>query len=247
MTHLPPFHPGRVMAHRRRSSLIRATLLTLASVSLLLLGGVAAGSEEASEAQVAEARGVAEALMSSMRETARDADLTVSQRRELLASTMSQNLDFLALSRRALGPLVERFSEEERTDFAVAYSRHMSVNFIRSFELDGDTPTVVTEARPLKNGDVEVRLQGPEGAIGAPLAPQRTRGPVTSQLRLRKRGDRYRVTQIVIGGVDVSQTFRAQAQSVLDQGSPADLIADLEGRTQKFIDATIAADEQGQG
>lgn len=232
MTHLSMPHLWRLLA-----------LVVAATLWLAPIPPASAQEDLASEAQVAQARAAVEKLLASLRETATDEDLSVGQRRRLLADDLIASLDYETLASRALGPLAKDFSQQERTDFAIAYSRHASINFIRRVELGAKDATTVTGARALPKGAVEVTLKGPERAIGAPLAPTRTRGPVSSQLVLRPVGGRYRISIMRVGGVDPSEVFRAQAESVLAGGTPQDLINDLEERSRKFVESTRSASE----
>lgn len=69
----------------------------------------------------------------------------------------------------------------------------------------------------------------PRSLSGAREAPQR----VTWDLGLRQRGDRWLIRSLRVHGVDTSDNFRAQLESVLRRSDPAAVIADLRARNDR--------------
>jgi ABC-type transporter MlaC component len=209
-----------------------AVVLPVAAALLAAAAGRAADPDPAAAARASTA-----ALFERLAAIAGDDAVSADRKRALLEHELEEHLDLHALSGTAVGPLADRFTPEQLVEFSKEYERYLLGFLLVRIANTDPRPLEITDARhDPKTGVVALHALGnprhavmPGSLSGTREAPQR----VTWDLELRQRGDRWLIRSMRINGVDVSDNFRAQLESVLRRSDPAEVIADLRARNDR--------------
>ena len=198
-------------------------------LALVLLVSPLARSAQADELTDA-ARAALEPALGQIIAVLRDDGSTPDEKRALIERELDRLVDFAFMSRMALGARAERFSAEERVDFAQEYERHLAHYFISRlsrFRQDGFEITDATH--DASTGIVSIRALGDRPLGHRSLSrPTVRRATVTFGMRLR-RGE-WRIVSLAVDGVDISQNFREQFRSFLERNTPGELTEELRRR-----------------
>jgi ABC-type transporter MlaC component len=178
-----------------------------------------------------------QAMFDDIAEIGADPDVDADHKRLAVAWRMSEHLDYATLTRAALGPLAEKFTRDQYADFAHEYARFVTWSFARRPSASRGVPIIVqTAAYEADKGLVLLEARGVALASGYPAVRRmRSLEPTRIALTLAKRHGDWLVGRVVLEGVDVSLTFRAQFRSVLGRSDPDALIAELRERNEANI------------
>ena len=208
-------------------------------LGIALLGPAAPGAgqdagapADQAGAPAEQARQHVEALLEQVEAIARDPGATPDQKRALLEREIESQLDLAFMSKVALGPEIERFSQEEFVEFSQEFERYLTLVYLRRIAAFDEESVVVREANAdPATGIVTVRtLGGTRG--GAYKRTLLTTKPTRLDVDyfLHERRGEWRILGITIEGVDVARNFRSQFESYLGRGDPQGLIQELRKR-----------------
>jgi phospholipid transport system substrate-binding protein len=150
-------------------------------------------------------------------------DLPADERRRKIEEIVYERFDFQTLSRLVLARNWKRFSPEQQKTFVDEFKRHLSLTYGRNVESYSDEQVVITGEREEVRGDRTVKTM-----IARPSAED-----ILVDYRLRKKGEVWRVIDVVIEGVSLVANFRSQFQGVVSKDGPAKLIELLREKNEK--------------
>lgn len=187
----------------------RRQFLGLLAVVILL-----AGSMSARPAYAGELADDAEAFIRSMADTAivrlTDAEITREERKVRMRELMSEYFFVPGIAQWVLGRFWRKASKEERDEYVALFEDLMVETYVDRFATyNGETLEIVkTDVRNEKDAIVTSTLIRPE-----------TTEPIQVDWRVRARGDVYKIIDIMVEGVSMGQTQRAEfASSIKNNG-----------------------------
>ncbi|MCK8783312.1 ABC transporter substrate-binding protein [Roseomonas sp. NAR14] len=195
------------------------------------LGLLAAGLSVplAAHAQGAAPQAVVEALHGQLLGTMREAQrMTVRARYQRLAPAIQAAFDLPTMTRLAVGPPWNAMSPAEQQQLLQAFSEWSIANYAARFDGYSGESFVTTGVQAIQNGDQLVRTQ-----------LNRTDGaPVALNYLLRQVGGQWKIVDIYLTGtISELASRRAEFTSLLRDGGPERLIAELQQRTAGMLRA----------
>ena len=184
------------------------------SSCVLLLWGVFG---QAAHAQTEAARAVIEETSQAVLTVLQEPGAERASRRKRIQEIAYQSFDFSTMSKLVLAPGWKDFSEAQRGEFVTEFKQLLAANYgERIDQYDREKVQFVGE-RVEPRGDVTVKTR----IVGG--------GPDVFEVdyRLRDRGDRWLVIDVVIEGVSLVHNYRSQFQEVLRKQGQAGLLAEL--------------------
>lgn len=126
--------------------------------------------------------------------------------------------DFNEISRRAVGPKWQSFSDPEKEKFTNIFAEFLGETYIDRMQGEYQNEKVVYVKELVKSPLALVRTQLIREDVALPI-----------DYRLRKVDDQWRIYDILVeNGVSLVKNYRVQFQSILQKESPAQLINRLE-------------------
>ena len=188
---------------------------------LLLLGGVAV--------QPAVAGGATEAMKSTIDEVLiiiRDKELKqpgrVEERRQRLEQVVGDRFDYQEMSKRAMGAPWNTLSDKDKQEFVALFKTLLTNSYADKIEAySGEGVKYISERT--ENDYAEVRTKVLTGKIEIPL-----------DYRLLKKGDDWRVYDVVVDGVSLVNNYRGQFSKILRSSTHADLVDQLRKKSDKI-------------
>lgn len=198
----------------------RLSNILLLPVALLgaLLATAAPGPAQASEQQAAQ---FIHQLSSRAIETLRTPDLTIDQRRDAFRDLLIRGFDISFIGRFVLGPYWRGATAAQRGEYLALYGEFFLASYAaRIGDYAGQTITVIG-VRKANARDMIVR-----SSINRP-----GRAPITTDWRVRSLNGRYRVIDVMVEGISMAVTQRAEFASVAQRNGIDGLTAILRART----------------
>jgi phospholipid transport system substrate-binding protein len=187
---------------------------------LLLLGGVTV--------QPAVAGGATEAMKSTIDETLKivqDKDLKqpgrTEERRRRLEQVVGDRFDYQEMSRRALGAPWNTLSDKDKEEFVALFRTLLINSYADKIETYSGEGVQYINERTEKDY-AEVRTKVLNGKVEIPL-----------DYRLLKKGDDWRVYDVVVDGVSLVNNYRGQFSKILRSSTFADLMDQLRKKSNK--------------
>lgn len=180
--------------------------------SLVILILVASPFATACWADAAAVRAVIEKGRDEMLAALRDPELSKAQKEKRVAEICAARIDFETLSKLALGPAWKEITPEQQRDFMKEFRKHALSVCSGSTARYGGEDVVVTGERPEARGDWTVHsriTRVKEGAL---------REVAKVDFRLRNKGEAWEVIDVLIRGISLAGSFRAQFTAIMKDG-----------------------------
>ena len=177
-----------------------ARFLTWLAAAVLVASAAAADpAQDAASATVQQ-------TLDGIVEVLRDRDLGDEVRRERVEEIAYARFDFQTITRLVLVRNWKKLSPEQREEFLVEFKRHLSGSYWRTLDDYRDETVELTGSRLARNGDVTVRSR----IVGAD-----TQAPILIDYRMRPKGEKWVVIDVIIESVSLVQNFRSQTQEII--------------------------------
>lgn len=157
-------------------------------------------------------------------ETLRAPGASLEQREAVLRNLLRQGFDLKLIGRFVLGRHWRTATPDQRNDFQQLFEEHVLKTY--SYRLGGYASEAFTviSARPAGSKDAMVRTR-----IDRPSGP-----PIIADWRIRATNDQYKVIDVMVEGVSMALTQRAEFAAVIKNSGFEGLLAALRARVQKF-------------
>lgn len=201
-----------------KGAMSRNRWLAVAVLALLLLS---VPQRAAGVTPMEELKGTVERIVRILQDPA----LKGKARRAAIRTAVSEVFDFAETGRRALGRHWQDRTEEERAEFVGLFTDLVEHAYISKIDVFG--------------GPESVRYRGEH--VSADLAAVPTTvttkhgKEVAVDYRMYRRGDRWRVYDLVIEGVSLIANYRAQFSKILRTGSYGALVEKLKARQKEVL------------
>jgi phospholipid transport system substrate-binding protein len=183
--------------------------------AVVLLAGPAL-ADDAAEAQAVVRKTVDQVLEVLARE-----GLSDDQRRQQVEEIAYQRFDFATISRLVLARKWRRFSPEQREEFVEQFKIQLSKNYGSRITRYDQEKVGILDHRLEQNGDVTVRTRIDGGAADG----------IEVDYRLRRKGRNkdgpWMVIDVIVEGVSLVSSYRAQFAEVLSHKDPSELLKQL--------------------
>ena len=175
---------------------------------LLLSTGTARASEDAAA--------FVERLGADATATLADQQLTSLERRETMRSLLLSRFDVAMISRIVLGRHWQSATDQEKADFNSLFGDFVVATYGR--HLDNYAGEALKVGRAVDKGK--------RGTLVKSQILRPTGNPISLNWRLRRVGEEWRVVDLIVEGVSLALTHRAEADSVIrnDNGRIAALL-----------------------
>lgn len=188
--------------HRRRATVLLAVL-----IFLLCAPGLARAASPEGEGQ--DAGGFLTELTGHAVARLTESGLTDAEQKLRFRGLLNEAFDLPEIGRFVLGRYWRRADAAQRSDFLEAFEDMMPHRFLPLFSKISGDKFDIGPARPYKNNpnfvSVESKLRRVEGE------------PIRVNWRVRKRGEGYKIVDIIAEGVSIAVTLRSEYVSVLKQ------------------------------
>lgn len=201
--------------------------------SAAFAAGFAAAVAAAAEDPAAEAKAALQPVLVEILAIARDESASAEAKRALVEHELAIWIDYGHMSTVALGPQAEKFSIQQRGEFAREFERYLSDLYIRRIARFREKEIEIKQASlDAETGVVTIRTLGgaPLGAYRAVASRRATKARADVDYLLRRHRGDWRIIAIRIDGVDLAHNFRDQFEAVLGRSDPDALIAELRKR-----------------
>lgn len=205
----------------QRTRTFRALLVGLCA-SIVLAATPSRGELSAAEVQGASA--LIEALGDQAIGLLRDGSVTLEQREEHFRALLRKGFDMPLIARFVLGRYWQRADEEEQAEYLELFSEYILKTYARRMGGYSGEEFEVLGARAAGEQDVLVRTR-----ITRKAAP-----PIVADWRVRLRDGEYRIVDLVVEGVSMAVTQRAEFAAVIQRRGMSGLLQALRARTQSF-------------
>ncbi len=154
-----------------------------------------------------------------------DASLSSDQRAESLRRLMAQDVDIPPIARFVLGRYWRAATEQQREAYVAVYSNYILSTYSAKI---GGASAGVERFNVLKT-----QAHGAKDFLVHSLVSRAGGEPMRVVWRVRRRDDRYRIIDLIVGGVSMVQTQRQEFVSFIraNGGDGDKLIAELKQRT----------------
>ena len=146
-----------------------------------------------------------------------DAELPSAERRRRIEKLAFDVFDFDTMSRLVLARNWKKFDAEQRRAFVAEFKVHLSRNYGSRLDRYRQTDVVISGSRIEPGNDVTVHSRVVGGEFDG----------VKLDYRLRRRGDEWKVIDVVIEGVSLVANFRSQFREVVSQRGPDALLEQM--------------------
>jgi len=196
---------------------------------------VLSAAAPAQTAETAAARAVVDQTVSDVLLVLNDAELTSGERRRRIEAVALERFDFDTMARLVLARSWRRLSAEQRTEFVTEFKNHLSANYGSRIERYKQESVDVVGERLEPRGDVTVKTRMVGGEADG----------IEVQYRLRGGDASWRIIDVVIEGVSLVSSFRAQFAEVLSRDGPEKLIDRLRDKNERDQVTPPSSDEGG--
>jgi phospholipid transport system substrate-binding protein len=197
----------------------RRTLLAFAGLALL----PRAAAAEAGQQEIAGAT----ALISNLAEQAlavlRRQDLSLEQREAAFRQLLRNGFDMNFIARFVLGKHWRELNAEQQAEYLDVFSEYVLQTYSRRLGGYAGQTFAVLGARAAGQQDVivQTRIDQPSGGP-----------PILADWRVRPGAGGYRIVDVIVEGVSMAVTQRAEFGAVVQRGGVAGLVEALRARTQ---------------
>jgi phospholipid transport system substrate-binding protein len=188
---------------------------TSSALALALAAGLAAAAAGAGETDGA--RAVVDRTVADVLAVLGESGLSTEQRRDRIEAIALERFDFATMSRLVLARNWRRFSPAQQDEFVEQFREYLSASYGDRIERYDQEKVDVAGDRLEPRGDVTVQTRIVGGQADG----------VKVDYRLRRRGDAWRVIDVVIEGVSLVSSYRDQFTEVLGNGGPDELLRRL--------------------
>lgn len=189
---------------------------------LLLLALPAIALAEALTARAIIERTVDEVLM-----VLGDEERTVSQRRLALEEIAHDRFDFRTMSKLVLGRNWKRLDAGKRDEFVDEFTTYLANDYGTRLDRYEQEEVAVEAEQPKPRGDVLVKTKIVGGVNNGAIV----------DYRMRKKGEDWKIIDVVIEGISLVANFRDQFKEVIARSGPEGLIRKLEEKNEEAAEA----------
>lgn len=162
-------------------------------------------------------------------------DLTSIERRARIETIAFDVFDFETMSKLVLARGWKKFDAEQRREFVLEFKIHLSRNYGSRLDRYQQTDVAVSGARLEPRNDVTVLTHVVGGQFDG----------IEMSYRLRERGGKWGMIDIVIEGVSLVANFRSQFKQVLSTSGPDGLLRQMKKKNSVSLGGErLPADEQ---
>jgi phospholipid transport system substrate-binding protein len=197
----------------KRTSLARAAAGLAAAVWL----GIAAAAAPAPTSPEPGPRATIEQMANQVLAVMRDPALSSEERLEALEALAMERFDFETMSRLVLAKNWKRFSEAEREEFRVEFTRYLARNYGSRIDRYDQEEVEILGERKEPRGDVTVRTRVVGGEFEGTIL----------DFRLRGKSGRWLIIDVTAEGISFVSNYRDQFREVLGRGGPQHLLQQL--------------------
>jgi phospholipid transport system substrate-binding protein len=152
---------------------------------------------------------------------------SLAQREAVFQKLLREGFDLKLIGRFVLGRYWRTATPGQRNDFQRLFEEFVIKSY--SYRLGGykgeDFTIVSARAAGEKDALVRTRIVRPSGP------------PITADWRVRAKGDRFRIIDVMVEGVSMAVTQRSEFAAVISRGGFNGLIEALRARVQRFAAA----------
>lgn len=128
-----------------------------------------------------------------------------------------QSIDFDTVSRLVLANYWKQFTTEQRQTFRDAFKQALTLSYSRRIGRFGRQKVAILGEHPEPNGDVTVQMRIYGGSTN----------DLKVNYRLRQNEDVWYVIDVIVEGVSIVSSYRAQFREILRRGGPERLLVEL--------------------
>ena len=195
---------------------MRALLIRTFAVAIVSLFPFAAMAGQASE----HIRDLADQAISTLAET----DGNLAERESRLRPILANGFDMPHIARFAMGRYWRRANAEQQRDYIAAFSDYVVATYARRFGgYSGETLSILSE-----------KELGPKDYSVVTRIERADNPPIDAEWRVRIDDDAAKVIDVVVEGVSMSVTQRAEFASVVRQNGVDGLISVLQARSSRL-------------
>jgi len=165
----------------------------------------------------ATARAAVEQTVNDVLAVLKMSDLGVAERRTRIEGIAYARFDFETMGKLVLARNWKKFDRAQQAEFIEEFKRHLSRSYGTRIERYEQEEVAIGDERTEQRGDVTVLTTIRGGQFDG----------IAIDYRLRKRGEDWRVIDVVIEGVSLVSNFRSQFKDIISKEGPAVLIAKL--------------------
>lgn len=204
------------------------TWLALGAVAFTLAVAPAQAAESTEAEKQAEARAAVQSLVDRvLAELAREGVDDEAKIQSLEAIVFGE-FDFSTISRLVLARNFKKFDKQQQQEFEDQFKVYLSRSYGNRLLRYANENVEFRNARVEKRGDVTVMTMIVGGAADG----------IDMSYRVRNRGGKWKVIDVVIEGISLISNFRTQFKDIVNRDGPEGLLARLR-------DKTFVADEEG--
>ena len=189
---------------------------------LLLLGLPAVALAEAPKATAIIERTVDDVLA-----VLGDEERSVAERRLALEEIAHGRFDFRTMSKLVLGRNWKRLDGGERDEFVDEFTTYLANDYGDRLDRYEQEEVAVEGEEPKPRGDVVVKTKIVGGENNGAIV----------DYRMRKKGDDWKIIDVVIEGISLVANFRDQFKEVIARKGPEGLIRKLEEKNAEAAEA----------
>ena len=189
---------------------------------LLSLHAFAAPRGNAEAEEIRPPREVVRAALDDALAVLRDESLDLPARRRALEEIAFDQFDFPVMSKLVLARAWKRFDSEQQETFILEFQRELSRNYGGRLERYSRESVEIVRVRDEPRGDVSVLSRVVGGNFdGAEI-----------HFRLRRRAERWLGIDVIVEGVSLVSSYRAQFKEIVSRSGPEGLIETLRERNE---------------
>ena len=185
----------------------------------------------AGQAAAATARGVVEETVAAVIAVLNQKDRGVDDRISEIEQIVYERFDFKTMSKLVLARNWKKFSSAQQDEFVEAFKIYLSRSYGRRLDRYEQEKVEITGEREEKRGDVTVLTK----IVGGQFDGSEV------NYRMRETAGQWRVIDVVIEGVSLVSNYRSQFKTVVGNGGPEKLLAQLRKKN-----ARPAGDGEGE-
>jgi len=187
------------------------------AVAAALVGVLSFAIAPADARAEATARAAVEQTVNDVLAVLKMSDLGVAERRTRIEGIAYARFDFETMGKLVLARNWKKFDRAQQAEFIEEFKRHLSRSYGTRIERYEQEEVAIGDERTEQRGDVTVLTTIRGGQFDG----------IAIDYRLRKRGEDWRVIDVVIEGVSLVSNFRSQFKDIISKEGPAVLIAKL--------------------
>ena len=164
----------------------------------------------------------ATAVIDALRDPALKGEAGAKAKRDKIRAAAENLFDFVELSKRTLGANWNNLNPEQRKEFVALYRGILEDTYVDRITAYTDEKVNFTKEVALSESTVEVQ---------SVVVTKKSEIPIN--YRVIKRGDGWKVYDVVIEGVSLINNYRSQFREILAKESPQGLLDTLRKKVEK--------------